>query len=236
MTQSNSSDTGGTTGRRSRKARFVIAAVVLVGVGVAVGALAKEAPVGWAGWGGWHHRGESLCLKDQQRHITGVITSIMKAQSVNRMGAKPTRWNLAAVQPALGAGVLAQGGLPVLLGLHLAVLGWAVPRPMVHSDHAFAHRADEEDGSHPAQSSHVTAQLVPRQRGDLGRHCRRIQHQGETDPEKVLRVSDLSSHGNRPVSWPWRSTRTASNPQILLRSRKKRGSNGFVRLPKVGHR
>ena len=46
--------------------------------------------------------------------------------------------------------------------------------------------------------------------------CR--QRRGIRHPQKVLRVQDLQSHGNRFVSCTWRATRTKVYPQILLKS------------------
>ena len=41
---------------------------------------------------------------------------------------------------------------------------------------------------------------------------------GETDPEKILRIQNLQSHGNRLVSYTWRFTLAQIHPQILLTS------------------
>jgi len=72
--------------------------------------------------------------------------------------------------------------------------------------HAFEDRADEENGARTAGLSPAAAQLVPGEgRGFRGQH-RRIQQQGETDPEKILRIQDLQSHGNGLGSCTWRST------------------------------
>ena len=60
---------------------------------------------------------------------------------------------------------------------------------------------------------------VQSQGDSLCRQRRGIQQQGETHPQKVLRVQDLQSHGNRFVSCTWRATRTKVYPQILLKSR-----------------
>ncbi len=48
-----------------------------------------------------------------------------------------------AVQPVHCAELSAQGRLPVLLGLPLALLGRVLPRPMVHAHDAIEDRADE---------------------------------------------------------------------------------------------
>ena len=57
-----------------------------------------------------------------------------------------------AVQPAYRPGLLAEGGLPSVLGVRLPRLGRQVPRPLVSTHDALAARAHEEDAA-PARSS-----------------------------------------------------------------------------------
>jgi hypothetical protein len=59
----------------------------------------------------------------------------------------------AALQPQNRAGLPAQGGLPTILGLQLTDLGRQIPRRLVPTGHALAHRADEESRPNPTGPS-----------------------------------------------------------------------------------
>ena len=108
-----------------------------------------------------------------------------------------------AAQSAHGARLPAQGGLPGAVGVCLAVLGGALPRPVVHPHDAFAARPDEEGRAHDALASGAGLELVPRPGGAVQRHCGGVQRQGESDHQKSVRSSDLRGAGNRVVSYTW---------------------------------
>ena len=65
----------------------------------------------------------------------------------------------------------AQGGVPVLLELCLALLGRPVPGSVVHQDHAFENRAYEEGGQNAAQAQASAAQSGSGPRASFQRRC-----------------------------------------------------------------
>ncbi len=67
-------------------------------------------------------------------------------------------------------------------------------------------------------TSGPSAEPVSCQRPALQRCGGGIQHQGKTDHQKSLRLSNPSCAGSRLVSHIWRFTRTGVRPQILLKS------------------
>ena len=79
------------------------------------------------------------------------------------------RYNLRSVRS------YAQGGLPVLLGLPLALLGRVLPRPMAHAHDAIEDRTDEARRPHVVGPSTAYPQLVPNQRPALERRGRGLQ-------------------------------------------------------------
>lgn len=102
-----------------------------------------------------------------------------------------------ALQPALGPSLPAQGGLPVLLGLHLAQACGSLPRPVVHQDHALQDPAHEGRRPHAALSSRAAAQLVPRQGQHFLRPRRGLQQQGHNSPPEEPSASGPSG----PSKW-----------------------------------
>src|SRR5262249_519736 len=52
-------------------------------------------------------------------------------------------------------------------------------------------------------------------------HCGRLQQQSETDHEKGVRLSVISLLGNRPVPYVGSASGAGSDPQILLKTRKR---------------
>src|SRR5271156_4310553 len=109
----------------------------------------------------------------------------------------------AQIQPAFGARLFTQGGLPALLGVPLAVLGRTIPRRVVSTGDAFSSGAPEEGGPEPAESSAADPQLVPGPGHDLRRGRGGSELQRETDHEKSLWLSDVSRCGSRLVSPTW---------------------------------
>ena len=80
-------------------------------------------------------------------------------ESHRRAGRTPCR--AGASQPAHGSRLPAQGGLSIAVGLRVAVLGGAVPRPLVHPDDALAARTDEGCCPHGALAPRPDPELVP---------------------------------------------------------------------------
>ena len=109
-----------------------------------------------------------------------------------------------ASQPADGSRLPAQGGLPIAVGLRVAVLGRPVPRPLVHSDDALAARPDEGGGPHAALAPRPDPELVPSPGAVLQWRCRGLQRQGQSDHQKGIRISHLSGDGSCSVSCTWR--------------------------------
>src|SRR5581483_1829881 len=124
-------------------------------------------------------------------------------------------------QPAHRASLSAQGGLPRLLGLRVARLGGAFPRPVDHRRAAVTHRALRQAGSHPPQAPTSAAQLVPSPSCLRDGRRRGLQQQSPRDDETCLRFQELRPRRGRPVPSPRRATRARMvRPQIHVRRRK----------------
>ena len=121
------------------------------------------------------------------------------------------RYNLKTVRA-----YLLKEGLPATLGVRLTGLGRQVPRRLVPTGHALAHRADEKDRQDPAGPPRTHPQLFPRQKAVLKRGGRGPQQQGQTHHAKILRFPHLSCHRNCFISRSWQITRARNHPQILL--------------------
>src|SRR5690606_19952059 len=117
----------------------------------------------------------------------------------------------------------AEGRLSAVLGLRLPGLGGQVPRRMVPAGHALADRTDEESRSHVTRTSRTAAELLSRPQGAFERRHRGLEQQGQSDDEKILRISDLQRHRTRAVSRTWKASGAATRPQIFLTIRKKSG-------------
>ena len=89
-------------------------------------------------------------------------------------------------------------------GYVFTLLGRPVSGQVVYKDDALEDRTDEESGPDVAQSSAPVAELVPRQGTAFQWCCGGFQHQGKTDRQKILRISDVSCSGNRVISCTWR--------------------------------
>ena len=139
-----------------------------------------------------------------------------QASGESHRRAAGTACGAGASQPAHGSRLPAQGGLPIAVGLRVAVLGGAVSRPLVHSGDAFAARTDEGGGAHGALAPRPDPELVPSQGAVLQWRCRRLQREGQSGHQTGVRVPHLRSTGSRFVSHTWRPARTRTHPQILL--------------------
>src|SRR5690606_30880436 len=100
-------------------------------------------------------------------------------------------------------------------------LGGQVPRRMVQASDALADRADEEGRSHATRTSGAPAELLSGTEGAFERRHRGPEQQGQSDDEKILRISDLQRDRTRVVSRTWQAARAAARPQIFLTNQKK---------------
>src|SRR5271169_58251 len=135
--------------------------------------------------------------------------------------------HLAAESPAAPAAPLQPPDRPRLplkrrfsavLGIQLAHLGRQLPGFLVLSNHAFPHRAHEENRPHFARSSLSVAQLLQGQEAVLQRGYRRAEQQSQSHHEKILWLSHLPHSGTRALSLTWQTTRARAYPRFFLTS------------------
>src|SRR5215475_5536223 len=117
-----------------------------------------------------------------------------------------------AVQPQDRARLPPQGGLSAILRLRLPDMGRQVPRRLVQSGHAFAHRTDEKSRQNPPRAPPTDPQLFPRQKNVLERHRRGPQQQGKGHHAKSLWFPHLPYRRDLPLPRPRQPTRTKTRP------------------------
>jgi len=107
----------------------------------------------------------------------------------------------AGLQPAYDPSLPPQGGVPLLLGVHLSGVGGEVHGAVVQEGHALAHRADEEDRPHASLTQAAHPQLVrgPRREDLLGRRGG-LEQPFESEYQKILWIPDLQCDKNHAVS------------------------------------
>ena len=115
---------------------------------------------------------------------------------------------------------LQREGLPAVLGVPASDLGGEVPGRLVPARAEDEAGAAEESRADVADSSRVAPQLVRRRGAAFSRHCRRLQQQGETDPEKSVWFQVPRNRTNGPVSHAIPPPRTEIHPRILVRRQK----------------
>ena len=109
------------------------------------------------------------------------------------------RYNLKTVRPTFSRSI------PATLGLQLALLGREVSRRVVPSNHAFPHRAHEEDRSISSPAPGTDPQLLPGAKNDFQRSRSGFEQQGQSHPEKILWLSYLPGARTLPISLAWQA-------------------------------
>ena len=101
-------------------------------------------------------------------------------------------------------GLPSQGSVPATLGLQLALLGREVSRRVVPSNHAFPHRAHEEDRSISSPAPGTDPQLLPGAKNDFQRVVEGLNNKA-SHPEKILWLSYLPGARTLPISLAWQA-------------------------------
>src|SRR5690606_15593971 len=138
-------------------------------------------------------------------------------QSARELQRRPARSasKTARVQPARGPRVLTQAGLPALLGLQSTVGSHGFSPSVDQASDALEARADEALRANSSSARTRATQLVRSPRPLRARRYRGFQQQGPNYDTKSLRLSNLRTRRNRPVSRAPRPTRTRlDHPQI----------------------
>src|SRR5262249_28141223 len=95
-------------------------------------------------------------------------------------------------------------------------MGRQVPRRVVPAHHAVPHRAAEENRPLATSAPGTDPQLLSGQEDDFQRDRGRLEQQGQSHHEKILRLSHVSGTRTGPLSLTWQVTRARVYPRFLL--------------------
>ena len=124
------------------------------------------------------------------------------------------------VQPQERQGVSPQGGVPIVLDVHLSGLGGKVSGAMGDQSSSLKDRADEEGGPKHPQTQGLDPELVQGKKTVLIGGRGGPEHQSKSHHEKIIRLQDIQIHQNRLVSLSWQASGASGNPQFFLRRQK----------------
>src|SRR5262249_2766449 len=100
-------------------------------------------------------------------------------------------------------------------------MGRQVPRRVVSAHHAVPHRAAEENRPLVTSAPGTDPQLLSGQKDDFQRDRGRLEQQGQSHHEKILRLSHVSGTRTGPLSLTWQVTRARVYPRFLLTTLKR---------------
>ena len=163
----------------------------------------------------------SLRAAGRPAHLTKARWVLLKHRKNRTHDERGKLRQLVRAQLALGPRVPARRAVPPLLEVPVQPSRPTLPCPVDVHGHALAAGALQEVRAHASGPPARASQLVRRSGTLRSRGYRGIQQQGSRHDPKSLRLSNLRTRRDRPVSRARRPTRARlARPQILLRRRK----------------